>query len=183
MDALLPLRASPATSLSEADNGPSEANRPAAELAHERRELRAFLEILRCQLQNCIDVGERAVLSLTGDLMEIDRRVSMLGRQAPELHEDTIKAIDEHLADALARAQFQDTVSQQTKTVIQALLRLNEHVCPTWTKVPPDSVQPCVSSLLRELYESYISEQQRSIHKASLGGAASPAAGLRTNPD
>lgn len=166
MNDSLSLREAQAISLSVAVNMPPEPRpaiprRTAPDVAHEHRDFLAFLEILRRQLQNSVETGEQAVLALTGDLLEIDRELSSLEREAPELLAPARARIDQRLADALARIQFQDTVKQQTGIIIEALHRLDAYA----ERIGPAAPAP---ELLQGLYASYISEQQRSIHEASL---------------
>lgn len=142
-------------------------------IEREFHQLRQFLEILCRQLQNSTETGDKAAIHLATDLLEIDKALFRSGRDTPALPTGTHGRISEQLADALTRIQFQDTVSQQVTTVIQALERLDAYTAQLAAGLlRPESgsigsLKP-VSTLLDELYDSYISEQQRSIHDASL---------------
>lgn len=142
-------------------------------IEREFQQLRQFLEILCRQLQHSTETGDKAAIHLATDLLEIDKALFRSGRDTPALPTGTQGRISEQLADALTRIQFQDTVSQQVTTVIEALERLDAYtaqlaaglLCPD--SGAAGSLKPA-STLLDELYDSYISEQQRSIHDASL---------------
>ena len=142
-------------------------------IEREFHQLRQFLEILCRQLQNSGETGDKAAIHLATDLLEIDKTLFRSGRDTSALPTDTGGLISEQLADALTRIQYQDTVNQQITTVIQALERLDAYTAQVAAGIMhPDSdvtrsLKP-VSTLLDELYDSYISEQQRSIHDASL---------------
>ncbi len=154
-------------------------------IEREFHQLRQFLEILCRQLQNSAETGDKAAINLATDLLEIDKALSRSGRDMSALPNDTCSRISEQLADALTRIQFQDTVNQQITNVIQALERLDAYTAQVAAGIMhPESgithsLKPA-STLLDELYDSYISEQQRSIHDASIKRAAPSFADSRT---
>lgn len=156
---------------------PSCARIAGPDLAREHSDLRVFLEILRRQLRNSIETGERAVLALAGDLLEIDRELASLEGEVTARPAAALARIEQRLAAALGRIQFQDTVKQQTEIIIQALRQLDGFAARLGSPEQLPDTSPAhhsrsVSELLHELYASYISEQQRSIHEASLIHAA-----------
>lgn len=142
-------------------------------IEREFHQLRQFLEILCRQLQNSAETGDKAAIHLATDLLEIDKALFRSGRDTSALPASTSGQVSEQLADALTRIQYQDTVNQQITNVIQALERLDAYTGQVAIGIMhPDSdairsLKP-VSALLDELYDSYISEQQRSIHNALL---------------
>ena len=155
------------------------------EIERELVQLRRLIEILCQQLRNSTETGEKAAIHLAKDLLEIDKALFRNGPQAPALPADTNQRVTEQLADALARIQFQDTVKQQISSVIQALERLDAYTAQLATgllRPECSATHPLkpAATLLDELYDSYISEQQRSIHNASLKHPAAPFAHSRT---
>lgn len=157
----------------------------ATDIERETRLLRLLIEILCRQLQNSSDTGETAAIHLAKDLIEIDKALSGQ-RDAPlTLLPEARTRIGEQLADALTRIQFQDTVQQQIACVIQALEQLDAYTAQLATgllRTDPDRIAqlPPVARLLDNLYDSYISAQQRSIHDASLRRSTVPSTAPRT---
>lgn len=154
-------------------------------IEREFHQLRQFLEILCRQLQNSAETGDKAAIHLATDLLEIDKALFRSARDTSALPADTSGRISEQLADALTRIQYQDTVNQQITNVIQALERLDAYTGQIAAGIMHPEIETSrslkpVSALLDELYDSYISEQQRSIHDASLKRTAPSFADSRT---
>lgn len=162
------------------------ANNPLSQqIERELAQLRRLIEILCRQLRNSSETGEKAAIHLAKDLLEIDKALFRNGPDVVALPADTHDRVADRLGDALSRIQFQDTVKQQIASVIQALERLDGYAAQLATGLQrPECVDTHpmkpAATLLDELYDSYISEQQRSIHNASLKHPAASFAHSRT---
>lgn len=162
------------------------ANNPLSQqIERELAQLRRLIEILCRQLRNSSETGEKAAIHLAKDLLEIDKALFRNGPDVVALPTDTHDRVADRLGDALSRIQFQDTVKQQIASVIQALERLDGYAAQLATGLQrPECVDTHpmkpAATLLDELYDSYISEQQRSIHNASLKHPAASFAHSRT---
>jgi methyl-accepting chemotaxis protein len=123
--------------------------------------------------------GEREILErFTGQMDEMEQRYTQLiNRQGEVL--GTINSGSERLSNmfvqAMSSVQFQDVVRQQLEHVSHAVTRLDTHLrqLAQILRAPDGAEFPePVSKQLDSMFDGYVMDKQREIHKRSTGNAS-----------